>query len=276
MAAVHAARAIRAVIHAARAIRSGIRAGGPPYDRPGLGRRACPVDPDALLDRRQFLRRGGATVAPSGRGLARSAGRLFERDVDRPSSTGSGATATTGSSGPPEWAALSVDAQREPGRAGSPTYTTSRELYNERFDDRVPAAIAYCASPSTSSARGLRPRPRRADGGAVRSPQLRGPLLVPGPGDRRHPDGRGHRGPDGRRRRLHRRLRHRGRPAGSATVGAGARLIDVYSTLGASGLLSGWLAARRSGIAGLTLGGGIGVFGRKYGLRATTFEPSRW
>jgi FAD/FMN-containing dehydrogenase len=52
----------------------------------------------------------------------------------------------------------------------------------------------------------------------------------------------------------------------SATVGAGAHLIDVYDTLGNAGVLLPGGSCPTVGIAGLTLGGGIGVFDRLFGL----------
>ena len=54
--------------------------------------------------------------------------------------------------------------------------------------------------------------------------------------------------------------------SGTVTVGAGAKLIDVYSQLAANGLLLPGGSCPTVGIAGLTLGGGIGVFARAYGL----------
>lgn len=51
-----------------------------------------------------------------------------------------------------------------------------------------------------------------------------------------------------------------------ATVGAGATLIDVYSQLAAQGLLLPGGSCPTVGIAGLALGGGIGVFSRAYGM----------
>ena len=53
---------------------------------------------------------------------------------------------------------------------------------------------------------------------------------------------------------------------GTARVGAGARLIDVYNTLGHAGQLVPGGSCPTVGIAGLTLGGGVGVFARRYGL----------
>ena len=52
----------------------------------------------------------------------------------------------------------------------------------------------------------------------------------------------------------------------SVTVGAGAKLIDVYAGLAAHGLLLPGGSCPTVGIAGLALGGGIGVFSRAYGL----------
>ncbi len=60
--------------------------------------------------------------------------------------------------------------------------------------------------------------------------------------------------------------------ATSATVGAGARLIDIYSALGAAGVLLPGGSCPTVGIAGLALGGGIGVFGRKYGLTCDNLQ----
>jgi FAD binding domain/Berberine and berberine like len=51
-----------------------------------------------------------------------------------------------------------------------------------------------------------------------------------------------------------------------ATVGAGARLIDVYGGLAPLGLTVPAGSCPTVGIAGLTLGGGVGYAGRKLGL----------
>ncbi len=53
---------------------------------------------------------------------------------------------------------------------------------------------------------------------------------------------------------------------GEAIVGAGARLIDVYRALGAFGLAIPAGTCPGVGIAGLTLGGGIGFLSRSLGL----------
>jgi hypothetical protein len=53
---------------------------------------------------------------------------------------------------------------------------------------------------------------------------------------------------------------------GVATIGAGARLGDVYDALEAEGLTIPAGCGPTVGIAGLTLGGGLGILGRRHGL----------
>jgi hypothetical protein len=53
---------------------------------------------------------------------------------------------------------------------------------------------------------------------------------------------------------------------GAATIGAGARLSEVYDALDLHGLTVPAGCGPTVGIAGLTLGGGLGILGRKYGL----------
>jgi FAD/FMN-containing dehydrogenase len=53
---------------------------------------------------------------------------------------------------------------------------------------------------------------------------------------------------------------------GVATIGAGARLGQVYDVLAAEGLTIAGGCGPTVGIAGLTLGGGLGILGRRHGL----------
>ena len=62
------------------------------------------------------------------------------------------------------------------------------------------------------------------------------------------------------------RMRHVHTRKGIANVGAGARLIDVYSALTPHGLTIPAGSCPSVGIAGLALGGGVGYAGRKFGL----------
>jgi FAD/FMN-containing dehydrogenase len=56
------------------------------------------------------------------------------------------------------------------------------------------------------------------------------------------------------------------RPAGTARIGAGARLGALYAALGAKGLALAAGSCPTVGITGLALGGGVGVLARAFGL----------
>lgn len=58
------------------------------------------------------------------------------------------------------------------------------------------------------------------------------------------------------------------RRAGTATIGAGAQLIDVYSGLSRHGATIPGGSCPSVGITGVTLGGGMGLAGRAFGLTA--------
>lgn len=56
--------------------------------------------------------------------------------------------------------------------------------------------------------------------------------------------------------------------AGTATVGAGAQLIDIYAGLAAQGATTPAGSCPSVGVSGVTLGGGFGLAGRFFGLTA--------
>lgn len=62
---------------------------------------------------------------------------------------------------------------------------------------------------------------------------------------------------------------------GAVTVGAGARLGDVYDTLAAHGRTIAAGCGPTVGIAGLTLGGGLGILGRACGLTSDQLVRAR-
>jgi hypothetical protein len=64
-------------------------------------------------------------------------------------------------------------------------------------------------------------------------------------------------------------------PPGVATIGAGARLAAVYEALHAHGLTLPAGCGAGVGIAGLTLGGGLGTLGRRYGLTSDRLRAAR-
>jgi len=150
-----------------------------------------------------------------------------------------------------DWAALANSLQGILVRPGSPQYTTARQLFSTRFDNILPAAIAYCASPSDvqKSLAFVRrfnlPFAPRSGGHSYAGYSTSAGLVL-----------------DVTRMNTV----AVNASAGTATIGAGARLIDVYNEIAPSGLILPAGSCPTVGIAGLTLGGGVGVIGRKFGL----------
>ena len=62
--------------------------------------------------------------------------------------------------------------------------------------------------------------------------------------------------------------------AGTATIGAGARVIDVAAGLAAVGAVIPVGTCATVGISGLTLGGGQGVVGRRFGLTCDSLQAA--
>jgi FAD/FMN-containing dehydrogenase len=60
-----------------------------------------------------------------------------------------------------------------------------------------------------------------------------------------------------------------------ATIGAGAALVDVYNTLAAHGVAIPAGSCPTVGLSGLTLGGGVGVVSRRYGLTCDRLVAAR-
>src|SRR5450759_1034172 len=149
---------------------------------------------------------------------------------------------------------LSTDELVLPGQAG---YTTARQLFDPRFDAVEPAGIAYCGTPQDVSAclafvrRFGLPVAARSGGHSYGGWSSSTGLIV-----------------DVSRMNTLRVA------AGGATVqvGTGTRLVDFYSGLAARGLAVPGGSCPTVGVAGLTLGGGIGVLSRQYGLTSAHLE----
>ncbi|GAA2041545.1 FAD-binding oxidoreductase [Catenulispora yoronensis] len=120
---------------------------------------------------------------------------------------------------------------------------------NALFDERRPAAIARCSTPTDvqaclSAAAGRVPVAARSgghsyvgnsapDGGLVLDLSAMSTVRMQG---------------------------------GNAVIGAGARLADVYAAVASAGRALPGGSCPTVGVAGLTLGGGVGVLSRAYGL----------
>jgi hypothetical protein len=211
-----------------------------------------------VTDRRQFLQGAAAlasatllgSLAGCGDGGRPDGGRP---DAGRPRPTVPSTTSvsTTEALDPAAWSVLarSLDGTLVlPAAAG---YTEAKLVYNLRFADADPAAVAYCASATDvqhcvgfARDHGLSPIARSGGHSYAGYSTGTGLVIDVSPMNTVTTDA----GPM------------------SAVIGSGTQLVDVYAKLAGVGMLLPAGSCPTVGIAGLTLGGGIGVVGRKYGL----------
>jgi FAD/FMN-containing dehydrogenase len=132
---------------------------------------------------------------------------------------------------------------------GSPDYESVRRPVMARFHDVHPQAIARCAEPgdvaeAIAFARrvGLEPAVRAGGHDFEGRSSTEGLLVDVSP------------------------MRSIAVGDGSVVIGAGARLGDVYDALEPHGLAIAAGCGPTVGIAGLALGGGLGILGRRHGL----------
>lgn len=196
-----------------------------------------------FINRRRFLTGAAATLLAGCSSPPR-------RRVVGPSTTSSPAATTTVTTTPPDsWSQLAGTLQGQLVRAGDSGYLTDLQLYDSRFDSVRPAGIAYCASPSdvqrcVDFARSNNlPFAARSGGHSYGGYSTSTGLVIDVT-----------------------RMSAVSIGSGTAIVGAGARLIDVYSALNPAGVSIPAGSCPTVGIAGLTLGGGVGVVDRSFGL----------
>ena len=140
-------------------------------------------------------------------------------------------------------------------RPGDATYDTDKRLYDPRFDGLRPAGIAYCRSTRdvvTCLAFARRfgvPVAARSGGHSYAGWSSTSGLIVDVTP-----------------------LNQVVVTGTTAIIGAGARLIDVCNGLDSYGRVLPGGSCPTVGIAGLTLGGGIGVTGRAHGLTCDNLE----
>jgi FAD/FMN-containing dehydrogenase len=156
---------------------------------------------------------------------------------------------------PGDWAALGKDLAGSLIRPGESGYPTARLLFDPRFDGQRPAGIAYVKNPHDVSAclafvRKFKIQFTVRSGGHSYAGWSGGNGLIIDVT----------------------RLKGVTMSGTTATVGAGTRLIDFYNSLAAAGRAVPGGSCPTVGIAGLTLGGGIGVLARAYGLTCDNLE----
>src|SRR5512146_788927 len=159
---------------------------------------------------------------------------------------------------PADWAALRARVSGEVVIQGSPGYDQARKPAIARFQDSRPQAVVFCATAgdvaeALALARrfGLPGVPR--SGGHCFAGRSSSPGLVIDVTP----------------------MRSASVARGVATIGAGARLGEVYDALAGQGLTIPAGCGPGVGIAGLTLGGGLGILGRTRGLTCDSLLAAR-
>ena len=149
----------------------------------------------------------------------------------------------------PDWASLRRGIDGDVALPGSPAYQASHPAFNARFGDIRPSAIVSCASPQDAAEaigfarrHGLELATRAGGHSFAAHSSTRGVLVDVTP------------------------MRSVAVAGDQATVGGGARLGEVYETLQAHDLTIPGGTCPAVGVAGLTLGGGLGILGRTHGV----------
>ncbi|WP_433339120.1 FAD-binding oxidoreductase [Spirillospora sp. CA-294931] len=164
-------------------------------------------------------------------------------------------SASPAPTGPADWNALARGLDGRLIRPGEVAYARARRLYIPRFDRVRPAGIAYCEGPDdvaecvAFASRMRLPVAVRSGGhGYAGWSTGTGLVIDVSPMDAVKAGG------------------------GRATVGAGTRLIDLYDRLASEGVGVPAGTCPTVGVAGLALGGGLGVESRAYGLTCDVLE----
>jgi FAD/FMN-containing dehydrogenase len=167
---------------------------------------------------------------------------------------------TASSASPADWHALRRSMTGSLRRRGSAGYNEARILFDRRFDGVMPEAVARVGSESdiakciAFAQRFSLPLQVRSGGHSYIGASI-GPGLVID-------------------------LRSLATisvdaATSTATIGAGAALVDVYAELADHGVSIPAGSCPSVGISGLTLGGGIGVVARRYGLTCDRLTEAR-
>lgn len=212
--------------------------------------------PPIEMNRREFLTLCGVgtlsgLLASCQTGLSKASNALLPpRPTARPSSSPTSEN----------WSALARSMKGTLVRPDSPQYATARQLFDPRYDSVHPAAIAYCTSPADVQAcltfvhRFNLSFAPRSGGHSFAGYSTSNGLVI-----------------DVTRMNAV----NVNTANATATIGAGTRLIDVYAALARHGLVLPAGTCPTVGIAGLALGGGVGVLGRKFGLTCDNLRTAQ-
>ncbi|WP_253800196.1 FAD-binding oxidoreductase [Kitasatospora paracochleata] len=207
-------------------------------------------------DRRAVLRLAAgaaataALAACTGTGTGRNAQSISSPPAPSPSGSATGSPSpSAASASPADWTALTKDVQGTVILPGDVRYTPASRQYQPQFDTVRPAGVVYVANAQDvvtclAFARRYAVTVALRSGGHSYGGWSAGPGLVLDVG----------------------RLNTVTASGGGATVGAGTRLIDMYTDLSGQGVTVPAGTCPSVGVAGLTMGGGVGVTCRAYGL----------
>jgi FAD/FMN-containing dehydrogenase len=209
-------------------------------------------------DRRGFLAMTGAALGTAALVPHSGAGSGIARIAKRHPEAAWPAGTAAGGPTPADWAALrSRLSSHDLVRPGQRTYKTAKELFDPRFDSLRPAGIAYCrtardvaACLSFASTFKVPVRARSGGHSYAGWSSVTGGLVVD----------------------VTRMDSFAVPRSGTVRVGTGMGLIDFYQHLAARGLAVPGGSCPTVGIAGLALGGGVGVLSRLYGLTSDALE----
>jgi len=201
------------------------------------------------MERRRFI--GGGTAAVAGVALAACRGGSVAGAASSSSDSSIGSlSAPVRPAAAPNWTALARNLDGTLIRPGDAGWTSAHQLYNTRFDGLKPAAVAYVAHAddirttlSYARAHDIRVAIRNGGHSYAGWSSGNGKLILDVSALNRIRVG-----------------------GGTAVVGAGAKLIDVYRGLTAHGVTIPAGSCPSVGVSGLVLGGGHGVVSRAYGL----------
>ncbi|MFI0241888.1 FAD-binding oxidoreductase [Streptomyces sp. NPDC016845] len=204
------------------------------------------------MQRRTFIAASAATLT------AGAASACTPDDPPAPVSSASSSgpvRSTNASASPAVSAAANLDALAKDldgslVRPGQSAWAAARQLYNTRFDELKPSAVAYVAGPDDL----------RTALAYARAREVKVAIRNGGHSYAGYSSG------DGRLILDMSRMKSVRASGGEAVVGAGAKLIDVYRGLAAKSVTIPAGSCPTVGISGLTLGGGHGVVSRAYGL----------
>lgn len=210
------------------------------------------------MERRTFISTTAATTAAfaaagctGSDGGSSGKGGGTSRSANGPRSSGTPIrTASAAASAAANLTALAKDLDGTLVKPGEAQWAAARQLYNTRYDGLKPTAVAYVANPDDI----------RTTLTYARAHDVPVSLRNGGHSYGGWSSGTG-------RLIIDVSKLNKTRASGStATVGAGAKLIDVYRALAAKGVTVPAGSCPTVGISGLTLGGGHGVVSRAYGL----------